>query len=92
MRPGTPHFVYGIENTIIHGGHFYCSTLMQSTLEGLVHTFVLSNFLTNTFHYPSRELLRKIVLFWAYGFLEKSLNPQGTSTVIFHCLPDIICR
>jgi len=57
MRPGVPHFVYGLESAITHGGHFYSSSLMQATLQSLVHTFVLSDFISNMFHYPSRQLL-----------------------------------
>jgi hypothetical protein len=77
MQPGVPHFVYGVEDAIIHGGHFYSSSLMQATLASLVHTLVLSNFISNTFHHPSRQLLRRIVIFWALGLLEDRLTPQG---------------
>jgi len=85
MRPGMPHFVYGLESAITHGGHFYSSSLMQATLQSLVHTFVLSNFISNTFHYPSRQLLRHIVTFWGFGLLEKRITPQGASAAIIHC-------
>ena len=77
MQPGVPHFVYGLENTIIHGGHFYSSSLIQATVESLIHTFILSNFISNTFHHPSRQLLRRIVIFWGLSLLEKRLTPQG---------------
>lgn len=77
MRPGVPHAVYGIEETIIHGGHFYCASQMQATVESLVHTFILDRFIGNTFHNPSRELLRRVVLFWASGLLLRPLSSQG---------------
>jgi hypothetical protein len=77
MQPGVPHFVYGLENSIIHGGHFYSSSLMQSTLTSLVHTFVLNEFISNTFHHPSRQLLRHIVIFWGLALLEGRLTPEG---------------
>ena len=77
MRPGVPHYVYGVENTIIHGGHFYCASQMQATVESLVHTFILSNFISNTFHHPSRELLRRIVVFWALGLLQHPFSANG---------------
>jgi hypothetical protein len=79
MQPGAPHFVYGLENTIIHGGHFYSSSLMQATLRSMIHTFVLSDFISNTFHHPSRQLLRRIVIFWGLAFLENRLTSQGES-------------
>jgi hypothetical protein len=84
MRPGVPHFVYGLENAIIHGGHFYSSSLIQVTLQSLIHTFVLNEFISNTFHHPSRQLLRRIVTFWGLAFLEKRVTPEGKSTTILH--------
>lgn len=85
MQPGVPHFVYGLENTIIHGSHFYSSSLMQPTVASLVHGFVLSDFISNTFHHPSCQLLRRIVIFWALALLEGRLTPEGKSAVAFHC-------
>ena len=85
MQPGVPHFVYGLEDTIVHGGHFYSSSLMQATLRGMVHTFVLSNFISNTFHYPSRQLLRRIIIFWGLALLENHLTSQGESAAGLHC-------
>jgi hypothetical protein len=84
MQPGVPHFVYGLENTIIHGGHFYSSSLMQATAESLVHSFVLSNFISNTFHHPSRQLLRRIVIFWSLALLESRLTSTGKSAATLH--------
>lgn len=82
MRPGVPHYVYGVDNTIIHGGHFYCASQMQSTVESLVHSFILNEFISNTVHHASRELLRSIVVFWAEGLLEHSYSVQG---IIGYC-------
>jgi len=84
MQPGVPHYVYGLENAVIHGGHFYSSSLIQATADSLIHTFVLSDFISNTFHHPSRQLLRRIVIFWGLGLLEKRLNPLGKSAALFH--------
>ena len=86
MRPGVPHFVYGLEDTIIHGGHFYSSSLMQATAESLVHSFVLSDFISNTFHDPSCQLLRRIVLFWGHALLEKRLTSKGKAAVALSSL------
>lgn len=87
MQPGVPHFVYGLENTIIHtiihGGHFYSSSLMQATLQSLIHTFILNTFISNTFYHPSRQLLRCIVTFWRLALLEKCITPEGMSATVF---------
>ena len=85
MRPGVPHFVYGLEDAIIHGGHFYSSSLMQATTQSLIHTFVLSDFISNTFHNPSRQLLRRIVTFWGLGVVGLGVDPEGKSAAIFNC-------
>jgi hypothetical protein len=81
MRPGQPHFVYGPEHTIAYGGHFYASCLMQDTLQSVVHNFVLSNFITNTSHHASRELLRKLLLFFGLGLGQKRIQREGKSLV-----------
>jgi hypothetical protein len=77
MRPGVPHFVYGLEDAITHGGHFYSTSVMQDTLQSLVHTFILNEFISNTFHHPSRQLLRRIIVFWGCGIMENCVTPQG---------------
>ena len=85
MQPGMPHFVYGLDHTIIHGGHFYGSSSMQATETSLVHTFVLSNFISNTFHHPSRRLLRRIAIFWGLSLLDGKFTPEGKSGASLHC-------
>jgi len=77
MRPGVPHFVYGLEDAIIHGGHFYSSSLIQATVQSLLHTFVLSDFISNTYHNPARQLLRRIVIFWGLGVLGQCIDQEG---------------
>lgn len=77
MRPGVPHFVYGLEDAIIHGGHFYSSSLIQATVQSLLHTFVLSNFISNTYHNPAHQLLRRIVIFWGLGILGQCIDQEG---------------
>jgi hypothetical protein len=61
---------------------------MQAAVESLVHTFILSNFISNTFHCPSCKLLHHIVLFWAFGLLLCPFNPQGiiAGSFAFHLL------
>jgi len=100
MQPGLPHFVYGLENAIIHGGHFYSSSLMQVTVQSLIHTFVVNEFISNTFHHPSRPLLRRIVTFWGLALLEKNITPEGKSADVsplhvlnhFQTLNTLTCR
>ncbi|PPQ83530.1 hypothetical protein CVT25_006959 [Psilocybe cyanescens] len=84
MRANQPHAVYGKEPTIIHGGHFYLTSLMEKTAESIIHSFVMDQFLTNTVHYRSRQLLRRIVDFCRLGFLEKKLVQSDAC----HHLPD----
>ena len=82
MRPGRPHFVYGPENTICYGGHFYATRLMQATLQSIVHSFVVGVFITNTVHYPSRLLLRRVIALYGLGLVEENhIASTGTS----HC-------
>ena len=77
MQPGTPHFVYGVENTICYGGHFYSTCLMQRTLQSLVHSFMVSDFITNTNHHESRALLRRILIFYGLGKMEKRVSESS---------------
>ena len=54
---------------------------MQKTLQSLVHSFVLSDFITNITHYPSRLLLRRIILLFGLGLVEGRIKITGGS----HC-------
>jgi len=77
MRPGVPHFVFGPEDTICYGGHFYATALMQNTLQSLVHSFVVGDFVTNITHVPSRSLLRRIVLLYQTDLKEDHFQCTG---------------
>jgi hypothetical protein len=50
---------------------------MQKTLQGLVHSFIIGDFITNTAHYPSRLLLRRVMLLYGLGLLEKRITITG---------------
>ena len=102
IRASQPHFVLGIEPTIIHGGHFYMMDLMQETLQGLVHSFMLSSFITNTSHYSSHAILRRMLMFCYMGLIENVIHTSGVSTTSYtstlshksedpfhHHLPDV---
>lgn len=79
MKPNTAHFVITTDHAICFGGHFLMTRAMQLTLQGLIHTFVLDRFLTNTSHEPSRSLLRRILLFYYQGLLLGEVSLQGMS-------------
>ncbi|KAF8957876.1 hypothetical protein BDZ97DRAFT_1669173, partial [Flammula alnicola] len=85
MRANQPHAVYGKELTIIHGGHFYLTSLMEMTAQSMFHSFIMDQFLMNTVHYRSRLLLRRIIDFYRLGLLEKKL----VQTDAGHHLPDV---
>ena len=87
MRPGVPHFVIGPEDAICYGGHFYATSHMHTTLQSLVHSFVVSDFITNITHHPSRSLLRRIVLLYYIGLVEERF--QSTGKVGFLFLPHV---
>ncbi|KAF9473195.1 hypothetical protein BDN70DRAFT_937616 [Pholiota conissans] len=72
MMPCQPHFVFGLAHSICIGGHYYLTNHMKETLQGLIHSFVLHKFLTNTSH-PTRVLLRRLILFYHMGLLEDEI-------------------
>ena len=80
MMPCQPHFVFGYAHTICLGGHYYLSNQMQQTLRGLIHSFILHKFLTNTSH-PTRILLRRMILFYHMGLLEDEIPESGVFSV-----------
>jgi hypothetical protein len=80
MMPCQPHFVFGYAHTICLGGHYYLSNQMQQTLRGLIHSFILHKFLTNTSH-PTRVLLRRMILFYHMGLLEDEIPESGVLSV-----------
>ncbi|EDR05515.1 uncharacterized protein LACBIDRAFT_329480 [Laccaria bicolor S238N-H82] len=81
MLPNSAHWVYGIDDVVAQGGHYYSSYLMQETLQGIVHAFVLNKFLTNTEHIPSRHLLRRILIFYQVGLIEGGISEDDPASV-----------
>ncbi|EDR01932.1 uncharacterized protein LACBIDRAFT_332749 [Laccaria bicolor S238N-H82] len=81
MLPNSAHWVYGIDDVIAQGGHYYSSYLMQETLQGVVHAFVLNKFLTNTEHIPSHHLLRRILIFYQVGLIEGGISEDDPALV-----------
>ena len=69
MRPNTPHAVFTTEHCIAYGGHLYSTTNLQDTFYGIVHCLMGSQFLTNTTHYPSRQLLMRMMQYFYKCFV-----------------------
>ncbi|KAF9035650.1 hypothetical protein BJ165DRAFT_1533626 [Panaeolus papilionaceus] len=63
--PNQMHFVIGLDDTVCHGFHFYAGAVLQRTMVGLICTFILHKFITNTYHETSRYVL-SCVLFLVY--------------------------
>ena len=80
MMPCQPHFVFGYAHSICLGGHYYLTNLMQETLQGLIHSFILHKFLTNISH-PTRILLRRMVLFYHMGLIENEIPESGMLSI-----------
>jgi len=80
MMPGQPHFVFGYAHSICLGGHYYLTNHMQGTLQGLIHSFILHKFLTNTSH-PTRVLLRRMILFYHMGLIEDEIPESGMLSI-----------
>ena len=76
MMPDQPHFVFGYAHSICMGGHYYLTNQMQRTLQGLIHSFILHKFLTNTSH-PTCVLLRRLILFYHMGLIEDEIPESG---------------
>ena len=89
MLPNTPHFVFGMENSICYWGHFYSTLTMQQTLSGVIHSFMLDNFVTNTAHQASRQLLRRILVFYLHGLMDKRISIEGMNSFYLPSLQQI---
>lgn len=65
MRPCTPHFVLGTEDSIVLGRHYYATTTIRRSCFGIVHTFVMGAGITNTSHNEDvSSLLRQLMALW----------------------------
>ncbi|KAH6869620.1 hypothetical protein BKA70DRAFT_1029423, partial [Coprinopsis sp. MPI-PUGE-AT-0042] len=71
MAPNTMHAVWTMENSICYGGHFYSVATLLPTVVGVIHAFIGEASLTNTDHFPSRLLLRRMVHFFHFAFICK---------------------
>ncbi|KAF9471123.1 hypothetical protein BDN70DRAFT_901588 [Pholiota conissans] len=71
LRPHTGHAVFTAEDTIVVGGHYYATSTMKDTLCGLILAFSASEYITNTEHLPSRQILRFMMIFYFDGLEQK---------------------
>lgn len=80
MRPCTPHFVLGTEPTIVLGRHYYSTTSIRRSCFGIVHTFVMGLFVTNTFHEAdTRCMLRQLMaLYFRHLVLHDGFDGRAT--------------
>jgi hypothetical protein len=70
MRPNTPHYVLGIEDTIVHGRHFYASSTISDTCFAIVHTFVINDEITNQNHDHTRTHIRRLLTMWISHYMQ----------------------
>ena len=75
MRPNTPHYVVTLENSIVHGRHFYSSSTMIDTVLGVVRTFLMGIGVTNALHDNTRVLLRRMMVMWVDVLVIKTDEP-----------------
>lgn len=61
MRPGTPHFVVGVDDCMIVGGHFYNKNNFEATMVSMVMEHYMGTEITNTEHPTSPLILFKLL-------------------------------
>jgi hypothetical protein len=55
----------GVDNTIIHGRHFYATSTIVDSCCAAVHSLILNEQITNQRHDETRGLLRRMMIAWA---------------------------
>ena len=68
MRPNTPHYVLGLENSIMLGRHFYATSTIFDTCIGIIHSTILGEHVTNQEHPRARTFWRRLMFMWADHF------------------------
>jgi hypothetical protein len=86
MRPNTLHYVVTLENSIVYGRHFYPTSTVQRSVLGIIHTFVMSNGITNMLHDTLHTMLRRMMVMWYENYNQE--NPWTQRTSDPHC-PEI---
>ncbi|KAK6984897.1 hypothetical protein R3P38DRAFT_3231302 [Favolaschia claudopus] len=65
MRPGTPHFVISLEDTIAYGSHTINAAQIQAAVFSVLHNFVTEGFHANAEHRVLQWLLVRMSVFWS---------------------------
>jgi hypothetical protein len=68
MRPGTPHYVVTLQNSITLGHHFYATSTIRDTCWSLVHRSIMDNAITNTTHPDTEQLLRRMLSMYVRNY------------------------
>jgi len=69
--------VYTIEDSIVHGSHFYATSTLTDTFSGIVHCLIAENVVTNTSHPPSRSLLLRMLHYFHEEFIVLEHDHKG---------------
>ncbi|KDR65087.1 hypothetical protein GALMADRAFT_82293, partial [Galerina marginata CBS 339.88] len=84
MGPNSAHWVYTPFHTICSGGHYISTPNMQDTLIGLIHTFMLDDFITNINHPPTRILFCRMATFYYDDLVQKKYNKFAAHGHVFN--------
>lgn len=63
MRPGTPHFIVGVEDCMTTGGHFYNRNNLEASMISMIMEHYMGDEITNTEHPTSPIILFKLLFF-----------------------------
>lgn len=69
--------VYTIEDSIVHGSHFYATSTLTDTFAGIVHCLIADNVVTNTSHFSSRSLLLRMLHYFHQEFIVLGHEHKG---------------
>lgn len=94
MRPCTPHFVLGIDNSIVLGRHYYATATIRRSCFGIVHTFVMGAGITNTSHdEDASSLWRQLMAMWyRHLILHNGFDSKDFFTSLFYGVVNFCCR
>jgi hypothetical protein len=91
MRPCTPHYVLGVEHSIVNGRHLYATSTIRDTCYGIIHTFVMSHSITNAEHNVTRTFLRRLLTVWIDYFMGNRESSCELLWTMFSICPNAKC-
>ncbi|KAL0058437.1 hypothetical protein AAF712_014898 [Marasmius tenuissimus] len=83
MPPNTPHIVVTVEDSIVEGGHFFCSSTIQKTCFGLFHACVALSHVTNNTHETARYVLANISNYWSHTIINSQKYHAALDSRVF---------